>query len=138
MIFNILLTISALVLLFVLWVVYEFIIKIYWIAYKLKKMDPSLKLYIKPITGLNGVQTKCVQQYGDSHRFVKDMMKDNPDQLAYLTNIGNRPFLILCCPKLIKQLSLNHKKFTKFNIFKHSDQLYTKGIFFVYDEDWTK
>ena len=77
-------------------------IKLYIVANKLKKMDPGLKLYISPFTGLNGVQKRCVQQYGDSHRFIKDMLKENPDQSAYLTNIGNRPFLILCEPKLIK------------------------------------
>lgn len=101
-------------------------------------MDPTLKIYVSPFTGLNGVQKKCVEQYGDSHWFIKDMLKQNPDQMAYLTNIGNRPFLILCDPKLIKELCLNHKQFKKFNIFKHSDLTYTKGIFFVPNEDWTK
>ncbi len=65
------------------------------------------------------------------------MMKENPDQLAYMTNFGHREFLVLCDPQLIKELSLNHKKFRKYNLFKHSKKAYTKGIFFVDDEDWT-
>lgn len=38
-------------------------------------MDPSLKLFVSPFTGLLGVQKKCIEKYGDSHRFVKDMIK---------------------------------------------------------------
>lgn len=38
-------------------------------------MDPGLKIYISPLTGLNGVQKKCVEQYGDSHKFIKNMLK---------------------------------------------------------------
>ena len=65
------------------------------------------------------------------------MIKENPDQKAYLTNFGYKPFLILCDAKLIKQLSVNPKKFKKYNMFKHSDKAYTQGIFFVEGEDWT-
>lgn len=131
MLFETLLGLALVILVLAGWFVYEFIIKLYIIANRLKKMDPTLKIYVSPFTGLNGVQKKCVEQYGDSHWFIKDMLKQNPDQMAYLTNIGNRPFLILCDPKLIKELCLNHKQFKKFNIFKHSDLTYTKGIFFV-------
>lgn len=53
------------------------------------------------------------------------MIKENPDQKAYLTNLGSKPFLILCDAKLIKELSLNPKKFKKYNMFKHSDKAYT-------------
>jgi hypothetical protein len=113
------------------YVLYAFIIKIYWTAAQFKRMDPSLKTFITPFVGLIGLQKKNTEQYGDSHKFVKDMMKENPDQLAYMTNLGNRPFLILTDPKLIKELSLSPKKFKKFNIFKHSDKAYTQGIFFA-------
>ena len=64
-------------------------------------------------------------------------MADNPDQHAYLTNIGYRPLLILCSTALIKEVCLNHKNFHKFNVFKHSYKSYTRGIFFVDGEDWS-
>ena len=55
---------------------------------------------------------------------------------AYLTNLGNRPFLILTDPKLIKEVTLNPKKFRKLNLMKHIDKAYSKGIFFVEDDEW--
>lgn len=64
------------------------------------------------------------------------MVKQNPDQRAYYTNLGNLPFLILCEPKLIKELSLNPRKFRKFNLYKHSKLSYDSGIFFSEDEKW--
>ena len=60
---------------FLIYILYEFVIKIYVVANSLKKMDPSLKLFVSPFTGLLGVQKKCIEKYGDSHRFVKDMIK---------------------------------------------------------------
>jgi hypothetical protein len=33
---------------------------------------------------------------------MKEMIKENPDQKAYLTNIGSKPFLIICDAKLVK------------------------------------
>ncbi len=65
------------------------------------------------------------------------MIKENPEQKGYLTNFGYKPLLILCDAKLIKELSLNPKRFKKYNMFKHSDKAYTQGIFFVEGEDWT-
>ncbi len=61
------------------------------------------------------------------------MIKENPNQKAYFTNLGSRPFLILCDAQLVKELSLNPKKFRKFNLYKHSNKSYTKGIFLVED-----
>jgi hypothetical protein len=69
---------------------------------------------------------------------VKDLIKENPNQRAYFTNLGSRPFLILCEAGLIKEVSLNQKKFDKFNLYKHSDKIYEKGIFFVDDGEWNK
>jgi len=40
----------------VLYVVYMFFIKIYLDAARFKKMDPNLKIFIAPFTGLQGVQ----------------------------------------------------------------------------------
>lgn len=39
-----------------LYIVYMFFIKIYIDAAKIKKMDPELKLYIAPFSGVQGVQ----------------------------------------------------------------------------------
>ncbi len=64
------------------------------------------------------------------------MVRKDPDMKAYLTNLGNRPFLILTDPKLMKEVTLNPKKFRKLNLMKHVDKAYSKGIFFVEDEDW--
>ena len=115
----------------VLYVVYHFLIKIYFLSSKFQKMDPNLKVFIAPFFGLVGIQKQNIEKYGDSHRFVKDMIKENPDQLAYLTNVGHKAFLILCDPKLIKEVSLSPKRFRKFNLFKHSNMAYSRGIFFA-------
>ena len=96
--------------------VYHLVIKIYLAANQFKKMDPNLKCYIAPFSGMLGVQQKNIELYGDSQKFMKDMIRQNPDQRAYLTNLGSKPFLILCDPNLVRQLSLNPKKFRKFNL----------------------
>jgi len=38
-------------------------------------MDPSLKTYIAPFSGMLGVQKENIAKYGDSQRFMKDMIK---------------------------------------------------------------
>lgn len=40
----------------ILYIVYQFLIKIYIDAAKFKKMDPDLKLFVSPFTGLLGLQ----------------------------------------------------------------------------------
>lgn len=60
MIFESIIVVGILILFFLAWFVYQFIFKLYIVAAKLKKMDPTLKNYISPFTGLNGVQKKCV------------------------------------------------------------------------------
>jgi hypothetical protein len=65
-------------------------------------MDPSLKTFLKPIKGLLEIQKACLDKYNDSHYFIKKMMKENPDQLAYLTNLGDKPFLVITDSQLIK------------------------------------
>lgn len=59
------------ILLAVLYVVYMFLIKIYIDARRFQKMDPNLKLFVAPFSGLQGVQQKNLQQYGDTHYFTK-------------------------------------------------------------------
>lgn len=124
-------------LLLVLYLLYHMVIKIYFVAWKFKKMDPDIKCYIAPFSGMLGIQQENIKKYGDSQRFMKDMIKENPNQKAYLTNLGSRPFLILCDPQLVRELCLNPKKFRKFNLFKHSRHAYDKGIFLVEDENWS-
>ena len=119
-----------------LYIVYMFFIKIYIDAARFKKMDPELKTFIAPFSGLLKVQKNNVEKYGDSHKFIKDLVKANPDINAYLTNLGYKPLLILNNAKYVKELSLNAKNFKKFNLFKHSEKSYTQGIFFAEDEDW--
>ena len=118
------------------WITYQFLVKIYIDGYRFKRMDPRLKVFIAPFSGLIGIQKKCVEKYGDSHHFIKEMVKDDPDLKAYLTNLGNRPFLILTDPKLIKEVTQNPKKFEKLNLFKHVDKSFARGIFFVEGDDW--
>ncbi len=45
--------------------------------------------------------------------------------------------LVVCSAKLIKEISTNAKDFRKFNLYKHSDKSYLKGIFLVEGEDWS-
>jgi hypothetical protein len=54
---------------------YHFIVKIYIAAAKFKKMDPTLKVFVAPFTGLLGLQKMNIEKYGDSHKFVKDLIK---------------------------------------------------------------
>ena len=120
-----------------IFLVYHLVIKIYLAANQFKKMDPDLKCYIAPFSGMLGVQQKNIELYGDSQKFMKDMIRENPDQRAYLTNLGSKPFLILCDPNLVRELSLNPKKFRKFNLLKHSGLSYVLGIFFAEDDYWS-
>lgn len=124
-------------LLLFLYLLYHLVIKIYLVAWQFKKMDPTLKFYIAPFSGMLGLQQQNIQKYGDSQRFMKDMIKDNPDQKAYFTNLGSKPFLILCDPQLVRDFSLNPRKFRKFNLYKHSRLSYEKGIFLSEDETWS-
>lgn len=119
------------------YIVYMFFIKIYLDARRFRRMDPAIKEYIAPFSGLQGVHQENIRKYGDAHRYTKELVKANPDQRAYITNIGYKPLLILCSAELVKQVHTNPRKFRKFNIFKHSYKCYTKGIFFVEGEDWT-
>lgn len=99
-------------------------------------MDSTLKVFVAPFYGLLGLQKQNIEKYGDSHKFIKTLIQENPDQRAYFTNIGSRPFLILCDALLIKELSLNPKKYRKFNLYKHSNKSYLQSIFLTEDEDW--
>lgn len=67
---------------------------------------------------------------------MKEMIKENPDQRAYFTNLGSKPFIILCEPELVREFSLNPKKYRKFNLYKHSRLSYDSGIFFAEDDHW--
>lgn len=118
-------------LLLVLYLFYHLVIKIYIAAWKFKRMDPGLITYIAPFSGMLGVQQENIKKYGDSQHFMKKMIQENPDQKAYFTNLGSSPFLILCDPQLVRELSLNPKKFKKFNLYKHSRLSYDEGIFFA-------
>ena len=89
-------------LLLLLYVLYHFFIKIYIAAWKFKAMDKDLKVYVAPFFGMLGIQKENIRKYGDSQRFMKDMIKQNPNQKAYFTNLGSRPFLILCDAQLVK------------------------------------
>jgi hypothetical protein len=60
MVGTILSIISLLILLFVLYVVYEFVIKLNMTVGKFKKMDPTIKIFTSPFTGLLGVQKNCI------------------------------------------------------------------------------
>lgn len=123
---------------FVLFVVYHFFIKIYIVAAQFKKMDPSLQILVTPIMGLLGIQRENFRKYGDSLRYVKDMVKENPDTKAYFTNIGYLPMLILCDAQLVKEYLLGSKKFRKFNLYKHNDITYKQGLFLADEELWTR
>jgi len=82
--------------LLILFLLYHFFIKIYIEAWRFQKMDSTLKVFVAPFFGLLGLQKENIAKYGDSHKFIKDMVKENPNQKAYFTNLGSRPFLILC------------------------------------------
>lgn len=114
-----------------LYAFFMFFIKIYIDAARFRKMDPSLKTFISPFSGIQGVQKRNLEKYGDSHHFAKDLVKENPDVNGFLTNLGYKPMLVICSAKLIKEISTTAKSFKKFNLFKHSHKSYTKGIFLV-------
>lgn len=120
----------------ILYVVYQFYIRIYIFERKFKKMDPSLKLMTNPIFGLIGVQQENFKKYGDSLRYGKEMVKENPELKALYTNIGYFPMLILCDAQLIKEFLLASKKFRKLNLFKHSSLTYKLGLFLAEEELW--
>lgn len=63
---------------FFIYVFYEFFIKIYIDSARFKRMDPDLKVFVAPFSGLIGIQRQGVKKYGDSHKFIKDMVKDDP------------------------------------------------------------
>jgi hypothetical protein len=121
----------------ILYVIYHFFIKIYIVAAQFKKMDPGLKIMATPVVGLLGMQRENFKKYGDSLKYVKDMVKENPDVKAYYTNIGHRPMLILCDAHLVKEYLLGSKKFRKFNLYKHNDISYKQGLFLADEELWT-
>lgn len=58
-----------------LYLFYRFFIHIYIEAWRYKRMDPALKIFVSPLAGLLSVQRKCLEKYGDSHHFVRQMMK---------------------------------------------------------------
>jgi hypothetical protein len=121
----------------ILYIFYMFFIKIYIDASRIKKMDPNLKTFISPFSGIQGVQKYNIEKYGDSHRFAKDLVMNNPEVNGFLTNLGYKPMLVVCSAKLIKEISTNARSFKKFNLYKHSHKSYTKGIFLVEGEDWS-
>lgn len=53
---SILLILAAIPLALILYVIYMFVIKIYLDAAKFKKMDPTLKTFMAPFSGIQGVQ----------------------------------------------------------------------------------
>ena len=59
----------------ILYILYHFVIKIYIDANRFKKMDSETKIFVSPFFGLLGLQKKCLDQYGDSLKYVKDMVK---------------------------------------------------------------
>ena len=63
-------------------------------------------------------------------------MKENPDQKAYLTNLGNKSFLILTDIDLIKSISINHRNYEKIKLLKHMELSYLRGIFFAEGQNW--
>ena len=66
------LSIIALILASILaYTLYMFLVRIYIEASRFKKMDPNLKLFIAPFSGLQGVQQQNLQKYGDTHYFTK-------------------------------------------------------------------
>lgn len=122
----------------ILYVVYHFVIKIYLVAKKYQKMDPGLKILSTPFVGLLGLQRENFKKYGDSLKYVKDMVRENPDLKAYYTNIGHMPMIILCDAQLIKEFLLASKKFRKFNLYKHSHMSYNQGLLLADEELWSR
>lgn len=61
----------------VLYVFYMFFIKIYVDAARFRKMDPNLKTFISPFSGIQGVQKFNIEKFGDSHKFAKDLVRED-------------------------------------------------------------
>lgn len=59
----------------ILYVFYHFIIKIYLVARQYKKMDPGLPILSTPFMGILGLQRENFKKYGDSLKYVKDMVR---------------------------------------------------------------
>ena len=57
---EILSIIGLLSLLFIFYVLYEFVLKLKITVGKFKKMDPTIKIFTSPFTGLLGVQKNCI------------------------------------------------------------------------------
>ena len=89
-------------LIIVLYVIYMFFIKIYIDAARFRKMDPNLKIFIAPFSGIQGVQKFNLEKYGDSHHFAKQLVLENPQANGYFTNLGYKPMLVVCKAQLIK------------------------------------
>lgn len=119
-----------------LYLFYRFFIHIYIEAWRYKRMDPTLKVFVSPLAGLLSVQKKCLERYGDSHQFVRQMMKENPEQRAYLTNLGDKSFLIMTESGLVREMIQDFKSYEKYKVFKHMDLCYLRGIFFAEGDDW--
>lgn len=60
MLTNLILATSLLIVSVVLYVLYNFVIKIYLDANRFKKMDPETKIFVSPFFGLLGLQKKCL------------------------------------------------------------------------------
>jgi len=71
-----------------LFLFYHIVVKIYLAAWRFKQMDPNLKTFITPFFGLQRVFKENIAKFGDSHRFLKELAKENPEEKAYLTNFG--------------------------------------------------
>jgi len=72
---TLLLVILGIPVVLVLYIIYMFFIKIYIDAARFKKMDPNIKTFISPFSGIQGVQQENIQKFGDSHKFAKDLVK---------------------------------------------------------------
>jgi hypothetical protein len=66
-----LIILPALILILLAYLFYHLILKIYIAAWRFKKMDPSLKVYIAPFSGMLRVQRENIEKYGDSQHFMK-------------------------------------------------------------------
>jgi hypothetical protein len=122
----------------ILYFIYNFYIRIYVVANKFKKMEPSIKILVNPVFGLLGVQQENFKKYGDSLRYGKELVKENPDLTAYYTNIGYLPMIILSDARLIKEFLLSSKKFRKFNLYKHNKLNFKQGLFLADEELWAR
>jgi cytochrome P450 len=121
-----------------LYFVYFFFIRIYLIANRFKKMDPSLRVLVKPVLGMLAVQQENFRKYGDSLHYVKEFVKENPEMRGIYTNLGYLPMLILCDAQLVKEFLLASKRFRKFNLYKHNRLNFRQGLFLAEEELWAR